>query len=452
MGIAVFGAGYVGLVSAVCFAKLGHQTLCADIDIKRIELLQKGECPIYENGLEDLLQEQLASGTLTFTSHLIEAVKTSRIFIIATGTPSLADGSADLSQVFAVANLIAEHAQDNSMLVIKSTVPLGTGDIVEALVKKKVAHKTIKIAVASNPEFLREGCAIDDFLNADRIVVGGDSASIPQLKALYQPLIDKGIPFLTMSRTSAELTKYSANAMLACRISFMNQISQLAEACGANIDDIKQGMALDPRIGPFFLNAGIGYGGSCFPKDVRALVQLAKTVDVDTFFLEAIDHINELQKDWLFKQLSRYFKHDLRGKKIGFWGLAFKPGTDDLREASSLVAIHSLLEAGSKIIAFDPAAISAAQQRLQFKDELIWCQTQDEVFDFHLDALVIATEWPEFVNYPLSALSNKLDRAPLFDGRNCFKLDAVRQAGLTYISVGRPFISNELMELIDYAH
>ncbi|STX28242.1 UDP-glucose 6-dehydrogenase [Legionella beliardensis] len=456
MIIAVFGAGYVGLVSAACFAKLGHQVICADINTKRIEMLQKGVCPIYEEGLDKLVQEQLACANLMFTTDLIDAVQSSQVFIIATGTPSLADGSADLSQVFSVADLVAEHVQNDALLITKSTVPVGTGDSIENLVKKKLASakKTIKIDVASNPEFLREGCAIDDFLNADRIIVGGDKRCMPLLKKLYQPLIEQGVPFLTMNRTSAELTKYSANAMLACRISFMNQVSQLAQEFNADIDDIREGMALDPRIGPYFLQAGIGYGGSCFPKDVRALAQSAKSIGLDTSFLEAIDKVNELQKNWLFKQVAKHFKQKLQGLKIGFWGLSFKPGTDDLREASSLVAISAFLDAGAKIIAFDPVAVTCAQQLFKPQDDIVWCQTMDEVFEFNLDVLIIATEWPHFKNYSLSNLRNKLQGAPLFDGRNCFSLVAVQEAGIAYYySVGRPVISKqESMELVGYAN
>ncbi|MGQ3888196.1 UDP-glucose dehydrogenase family protein [Legionella sp. CNM-1927-20] len=456
MNIAVFGAGYVGLVSGACFAKLGHQVICVDINSKRIEMLEGGQCPIYEQGLEELLKEQLSLGNLTFTSDLVHAIQSSQIFIIATGTPSLPDGSADLSQVFSVTNLIVEHIKQDAILVTKSTVPVGTGDIIEGLVNDKMsaAKKNIKLTVASNPEFLREGCAISDFLNADRIIIGGNAYAISSLKKLYQPLIDKGIPFLTMSRSSAELTKYAANAMLACRISFMNQISQLAEKVGANIEDIRDGMALDPRIGPYFLQVGIGYGGSCFPKDVRALAQTAQTLSINTAFLQAIDKVNELQKNWLFYQVAKHFKQQLQGLKIGLWGLAFKPGTDDLREASSLVAIHAFLKAGANIIAFDPAAVAKAQRLFEPSDNIVWCQDINDVFNSQIDVLIIATEWPEFKNYSLTVLRNKLNGAPLFDGRNCFSLESIQKAGIAYYySVGRPIISNtESMELIDYAN
>ncbi|WP_131780955.1 UDP-glucose dehydrogenase family protein [Legionella gresilensis] len=456
MNIAVFGAGYVGLVSSACFAKLGHQVICADINSKRIGMLEGGQCPIYEQGLEELLKEQLSLGSLTFTSDLVHAIQSSQVFIIATGTPSLPDGHADLSQVFSVIDLIIEHVTQDAVLVTKSTVPVGTGNIIESLVHEKmsITKKQIKLTIASNPEFLREGCAISDFLNADRIIVGGNAYALSCLKKLYQPLIDKDIPFLTMSRSSAELTKYAANAMLACRISFMNQVSQLAEKVGANIEDVRDGMALDPRIGPYFLQAGIGYGGSCFPKDVRALAQTAQVLNIDTTFLDAIDKVNESQKNWLFDQVAKHFQQQLQGLKIGFWGLAFKPGTDDLREASSLVAIQAFLKAGVKIRAFDPAAVTKAQLLFNSSDNIVWCQDINDVFKSKIDALIIATEWPQFKDYSLAILRDKLDGVPLFDGRNCFPLASVQKAGIAYYySVGRPVISNmEDMELVHYAN
>lgn len=447
MVIAVYGAGYVGLITALCFAKLGYQVICADRNGDRVALLAEGETPIYEEGLSTLLQEQLQARRITFTNNLLVATKSASIHIIATGTPELPDGSADLSSVFMVAGFVAEHSQNNGLLVTKSTVPVGTGDELEALVKstlEKNPHK-ITLDVASNPEFLREGSAISDFLNADRIIAGGNDKAVGILADLYQPLIKNSIPFVAMSRRSAELTKYSANAMLASKISFINQISQLAEKFGANIDDIRQGMALDPRIGPHFLQAGIGYGGSCFPKDVCALIQTAKSVQVDTNFLEAIDNINEFQKTWISRQLAQYFNKKLQGVKIGFWGLAFKPGTDDLREASSIVAIRSLLEAGADVIAYDPAAVPAAQLLFGNARTIKWCNKAEEVLDSSLDALVIATEWPEFKTFPLHQLQQKLQKAPIFDGRNCFDLQAVKDAQLLYYSVGRPIIANILL-------
>ncbi|KTD24788.1 UDP-glucose 6-dehydrogenase [Legionella lansingensis] len=440
MIISVYGAGYVGLVSAVCLAKLGYQVICADIDEHKIHMLLEGKCPIYEDGLPELLEEQL-NKRLMFTNNLVEAIKKAEIHIIATGTPSLPDGSADLSQVFAVATMIAQEADIDGILVIKSTVPVRTGDAVQTHVEEELLRggKTIKLAVCANPEFLREGTAVYDFLHADRIVIGGeDKKALDVLKRIYQPLVDKGIPLLCMNRRSAELTKYASNAMLALRISFINYISQLAEALDANVDEIRQGIGFDHRIGPHFLFPGIGYGGSCFPKDVRALIQIAKSIDMNVDFLEAIENVNQWQKDWVFKQVSKHFHHNLKGLTIGLWGLSFKPGTDDLREASSLVIIDSLLCAGVQLRVYDPVAMPAAKKILE--GTIIWCESAEEVLDGGVDALVIATEWLEFKNFCLRTLKDKLGKAPLIDGRNCFDLSKVAFAGLSYYSVGRPLV------------
>lgn len=443
MILSVYGAGYVGLVSAAGLAKLGHQVICADINEQRIAMLMRGECPIYEEQLPELLQEQLASGRLHFTANLSEAIKQAEVHIIATGTPSLVDGSADLSQVFAVVSKIAREIEIDSILVTKSTVPVGTGDAIQALIDKELSlcGKKVKIAVASNPEFLREGTAVYDFLNADRVIIGGEQEVLAVLKSVYQPMSEQGVPLICMSRRSAELVKYAANAMLACRISFINQLSRLSDKLGANIDEIRQGISLDHRIGPHFLRAGIGYGGSCFPKDVSALVQTARSVGVDTSLFDAIEAVNQLQKNWVFEQLNTHFTNQLAGLTVGVWGLSFKPGTDDLREASSLVAIQSLSEADVKLRVFDPVAMPAAQKLLKGNSAISWCNSSESVFDEKLDALVIATEWPQFKNYPLDLLQEKLGDVPLIDGRNCFELAEVIRAKIPYYySVGRPSI------------
>ncbi|WP_058462351.1 UDP-glucose dehydrogenase family protein [Legionella adelaidensis] len=441
MDISIYGAGYVGLVSAACFAKLGHQVVCADINQERIHALQLGGCPIYEEGLPELIKEQVENKRLLFTSDIPFAINAANIHFIATGTPSQEDGSADLTQVFAVAKQIALHTTENCIIVTKSTVPVGTGDLLQQEIA--VHNKQVKIDLLSNPEFLREGCAVQDFLKADRIVLGGeDAAALERLKDLYQPLIAQGIPLLCMSRVSAELTKYTANAFLACKISFMNQISRLAEKVGANIDEIREGISLDHRIGPHFLQAGIGYGGSCFPKDNRALVNTAKNLNIKTPLLTAIDEINLWQKEWVVEQLLRYFDNNLKNKTIAIWGLSFKPGTDDLREASSIVIIKALLALGVHLRLYDPVAMLAAKAELGENSSITWSSDASSTIQA-CDALVIATEWPEFKSFPLNHLKEILGSKPIFDGRNCYPIEEMVKNKISfYASVGRPTISN----------
>ncbi len=446
MIISVYGAGYVGLVSAVCLAKLGHSIICADVNEQRIAMLKAGGCPIFEQKLPALLAEQLASRRLYFTTDLSFASKEATVHIIATGTPSLEDGKADLAQVFAVVNHIIHAAEKAGVVVIKSTVPVGTGDLIQEQLGRELAAsgKYFKLWVASNPEFLREGSAVDDFLRADRIVIGGEEKALTVLESIYKPLIQKKIPLLKMTRRSAELTKYTANALLACKISFMNQISLLADKLGADIDEIRAGISLDHRIGPHFLEAGIGYGGSCFPKDVRALVHLAKSNDLNPSLLQAIEEINQLQKKWIVERLAQHFDKKLSGLTFGIWGLSFKPGTDDLREASSLTAIETLLGAGVKLRIFDPVAMPVARKLIN-NESVNWCNSAAKVFDQDIDALVIATEWPEFKNYQLGLLKKQLKGAPVIDGRNCFTLEAVAAFHLShYYSVGRPTIHSSI--------
>lgn len=443
MMISIYGAGYVGLVTAVCLAKLGNQVICADINQERIAQLLRGESPIYEDQLTELLEEAAHVGLLSFTSDISHAIQQGSVHMIAVGTPGLADGSADLSYVFGVAAQIAREVDRDSLIVIKSTVPVGTGDRLEKHIQdvQKECNKRHRINVVSNPEFLREGNAVNDFLHADRIILGGDMQALAPIKAVYQKMAEQNIPIQCMSRLSAELTKYTANAMLACKISFMNQISQIADQVGANIDEIRQGISSDHRIGPHFLQAGIGYGGSCFPKDVRALVQTAKELGIDSCLLEAIDLVNDEQKNWAVNQLMHHFNHELQNLTIGIWGLSFKPGTDDMREASSLVIIDSLLAVGVKLRVYDPVAMSAAQKQIRAHKALIWCDSADDVLAGVLDALVIATEWPIFKNYSLGLLKKALGEAPIIDGRNCYELERVKAAGLaSYYSVGRPLV------------
>lgn len=427
-------------MTSACLSSLGHDVCCADINQERIKQLSDGHCPIYESGLPELLKSVIQKGRLTFTAYPSDAIKFSDVHFIATGTPSLPDGQADLSQVFDVVDKIASHGKSEGLLITKSTVPVGTGDEIEQ--RLRTIHKTYTMCVASNPEFLREGSAVYDFLNADRIVVGGDEVSLEIFSEIYQPLIEQGIPLVTMSRASAELTKYTANTMLACRISFMNQISRLAEAIGADIEDIRKGVGMDHRIGPHFLNAGIGYGGSCFPKDNRALINKSKSLDIDSSLLESIEKVNLNQKSWAYQKIKDYFNGDFKGRHIAIWGLAFKPGTDDMREASSLVVIQSLVNSGVTIHAFDPVAIENAKKELSDQDSIYWYETKEATLEHQVDALLIVTEWDEFKKVNLTDLACKLQNAPIIDGRNCFHLYDVNQSGVSeYISVGRPALS-----------
>lgn len=436
MKLSIYGAGYVGLVTAACFAKLDHHVVCVEINQSKLTALKQGICPIYEQDLPALLQQQRDLGNLTFTDDLTQAIAHAAIHLIAVGTPELVDGSADLSQLEQAVLAIAHQSERDSLIVIKSTVPIGTGDRLQ----QQLTNLAKPIRIAANPEFLREGSAVHDFLHADRIVVGGDPIALSCLTELYQPLIQQGIPLVTMSRCSAELTKYAANALLATKISFMNYMSQLADRLGANIDEVRQGLALDPRIGEHFLNAGIGYGGSCFPKDIKALVHTTKTIGLDSHLLDAVTTINEQQKHWVFQRLNQHFNHQLADLRIGLWGLAFKPNTDDLRQASSLTIIDDLIQAGAILRVYDPQAMPALQNRNGYSSAIEYCQTAATVVAEPLDALIIATEWAEFKQYPLKQLQQQLQLAPVFDGRNCYDLQEIAKAGLIYYSVGRPTV------------
>ncbi|WP_165474685.1 UDP-glucose dehydrogenase family protein [Legionella nagasakiensis] len=445
MIISVYGAGYVGLVSAACFAKLGHEVICADISKQRIEELKAGKCPIYEAQLPALLVAEMQAGRLHFTWDLAYAAQQGSIHVIATGTPGLPDGRADLSQVFDVVSLLARETNKDLVVVTKSTVPVGTGDEIESRLQRELLtfQKPYRSEVISNPEFLREGTAVHDFLHADRIIIGGDAAALLPVQAIYQPLIEQGIPLVCMSRHSAELTKYAANTMLACKISFINQISRIAEKVGADIDEVREGMGLDHRIGPHFLQAGIGYGGSCFPKDGRALMQTAESLGVDVPLLAAIEDINYQQKNWVIEQLNHHFRHALQNRVISIWGLSFKPGTDDIREASSLVIIKHLLQAGARLRVYDPVAIPSVWALFSDNPAITWCDSIEETLLNGVDALIIATEWQVFKTYPLARLAAVLKEAPLIDGRNCFALSQVETAKIAYYySVGRPSIKS----------
>jgi UDPglucose 6-dehydrogenase len=442
MNISIYGAGYVGLVTAACLAKLDHKVFCVDINPQKITALQNGLCPIHEEQLPELLREQTQNQNLKFSCDLQEAVNFSSIHFIAAGTPSMPDGSADLAQVYSVVDSIITYTQVNCIIVTKSTVPVGTGSDLEAFAQEKLINlqKKYSVQVVSNPEFLREGCAVKDFLYADRVVLGGDTEALQSLVKIYEPLAQQDVPIITMGRESAELTKYSANAFLANKVSFMNQISRIAEKVGADIEEIKAGISTDHRIGPYFLNAGIGYGGSCFPKDNRALIQTSKNLGINAPLLEGIEAVNIMQKYWVLEQLNNYFKQGLENKIIGLWGLAFKPGTDDLREASSLFIIDNLLAQGVAIAVFDPVALEQGKKHYAGCDTIVWCENPEQVISTS-HALVIATEWDCFKEYPLVKLKQLLANKPLFDGRNCYSLQAVEEARLNYYcSVGRKVV------------
>lgn len=447
MIVGVYGAGYVGLVSAACLAKLGHYVICADINQEKINRLKTGECTIYEETLPDLIKEQLSLGRLSFTTQLEEVINTVEIHLIATGTPQLADGSADLSQVLNVVKAILSYVEKSTTLVIKSTVPVGTGDRIETIIKQlnPPLAESICLEVASNPEFLREGSAVHDFFNADRVIIGGSEKAISNLERLYTPLVKQGIPLVKMSRRSAELVKYAANTMLASKISLINYFSQLSEAFDANIDEIREGLSYDHRIGPHFLQAGIGYGGSCFPKDLKALRQFALSKGINTQIIESIEAINLTQKNWVLEQLSRHFcerAEKLKGLKIGIWGVSFKPGTEDMREASSGVVIPELLKKGVQLRIYDPIAMPTGK-KIWGEFPIKWCNSAEEVFGEAFDALIILTEWTEFKQVCLVDLKKRLKHAPLIDGRNCFDWQQMAKTKITYYSVGRPLITED---------
>lgn len=440
MSIAIFGAGYVGLVSAACFAKLGHHVVCVDVDEARIQQLKAGQNPLFEQGLSELLLEQRHTGRLQFSSNIPEVIQQTNLYIVATGTPCDEQSHADLSQVYAVVEAIARHAKNKALLVIKSTVPVGSCRKIQIYLNEALDRNqnAAKIDVVSNPEFLREGHAVNDFLQPDRIIIGGDAQLSKPLQQLYQPIVDQGVPLLSLSLESAELAKYAANAMLACRISFINQMSQIAEKTGAMIDEVSHAIGLDSRIGPHFLQAGIGYGGSCFPKDLRALIQTANAIEVNVPLLESIETINRMQRQWVMNKVKHHFNQNLANKTIGLWGLAFKPGTNDLREACSLEIVQALLSAGARVIIYDPVAVFNAQQYFADQAAVIWCDSANAVIEQPIDALVIATEWNEFKHFDLNQLQQHIGMTPIVDGRNCFDWSTMMHMGFIYYSVGRP--------------
>ena len=430
MKIAVVGTGYVGLVTGTCLAEVGIDVTCIDIDSNKIEGLKQGVMPIYEPGLEAMVVKNHSKGKLNFSTSLEEGIKDADVAFIAVGTPPDEDGSADLKYVLAVAREIGRHMNSYGVVVTKSTVPVGTAEKVRAAVQDELDQRgaSIHFDIASNPEFLKEGAAIDDFMKPDRIVVGVDSEKAQAIMTkLYKPFIVNGHPLVFMDIPSAEMTKYAANAMLATRISFMNDIANLCEIMGADVNAVRKGIGSDPRIGSRFLYAGIGYGGSCFPKDVKALIKTARENDYQMRILESVEDVNDDQKSVLYNKLTQSLGQDLSGKTFGMWGLSFKPNTDDMREAPSLVLIDKILNAGGKIVAYDPVASHETQRILG--DKITYVDGPYKAID-QSDALLIVTEWAEFRVPDFNRISNLLKRKLIFDGRNIYDKKEMTRFGI----------------------
>ena len=432
MNITIVGTGYVGLVTGTTLAELGNTVYCVDIDAKKVERMKKGIVPIYEPGLEEIFLRNIQAQRLFFTTDIKEALEKSEVIYLALPTPPGEDGSADLSYVISVANQIGDLITDYKVVVNKSTVPVGTADIV----RKTIGAKTkIPFDVVSNPEFLREGFAIDDSMNPARVIVGSESEKAQEIMAkIYQPFTNIGIPIIFMDEKSSELTKYAANSFLAVKITFMNEIANYCEKVGADVDKVRLGMGSDDRIGHRFLFPGIGYGGSCFPKDVKALIRSGKQEGFDFQILEATEEVNQAQKTILISEIEKYFKGDLKGKKIALWGLAFKANTDDMREASSLDNIKILLEKGASITAFDTIAEENARQILG--DQISYAKNMYSALE-GAECLLIATEWSEFKNPNFELMAQKMKTKAIFDGRNMFALEQVEDKGFFYKSIGR---------------
>jgi UDPglucose 6-dehydrogenase len=432
MKIAVVGTGYVGLVTGTCFAETGNHVICVDIDQRKVEKLSNGQITIYEPGLEKIFLRNLKEKRLAFTTSLEEGIKEAEVIFLALPTPPGEDGSADLKYILGVADDLGKIMKDYKVVIDKSTVPVGTADKVHAAIAK---HATVEFDVVSNPEFLREGVAVDDFMKPDRVVIGTSSERAKKImNDLYAPFVRQGNPIIFMDEKSAELTKYAANSFLATKITFMNEIARLCELLGADVDMVRRGIGSDERIGRRFLFPGIGYGGSCFPKDVQALVKSANEVKYDFRILNSVMEVNEAQKLHLMPAIESYFKGDLKGKKFALWGLAFKPNTDDIREAPALYIIDALLAAGASVAAFDPEAMSNVKGVVG--DKITYTESQyDALAD--ADALIIATEWSEFRTPDFDRISQSLKNKAIFDGRNLFDLKQMEELGYYYVSIGR---------------
>lgn len=437
MKITVVGTGYVGLVTGACLADVGIQVTCVDIDQKKIDGLENGIMPIYEPGLKDIVLRNHAKGRLHFSTNLGEAIKGSGAAFIAVGTPPGEDGSADLKYVLGVAQEIGQTMDDYLVVITKSTVPVGTAEKVRGAVASALDKRSASFSfdVASNPEFLKEGAAIEDFMKPDRIVVGIDSERAREIMArVYRPFTLNGHPVIFMDIPSAEMTKYAANAMLATKISFMNDIANLCERMGADVNQVRKGIGSDPRIGNKFIYPGIGYGGSCFPKDVKALASTGRENGHTMRILEAVEAVNDAQKSVLFNKINAYFGGELRGKTVAFWGLSFKPNTDDMREAPSLVIANLLLDAGAHVRAYDPVAMEEAKHQLG--DRITYCADEMEAVR-GADALALITEWAEFRVPDWSTVANEMNGKVLFDGRNLYRREIVGEVGFDYFGIGQ---------------
>ena len=440
MKITVVGSGYVGLVAAACLAEVGNHVLGLDVNAEKIRILKEGAIPIHEPGLLEIVRRNVENGRLSFTANIEEAVHFGEIQFIAVGTPPDEDGSADLQYVTEAARNIGRFMTNEKVIVDKSTVPIGTGDKVKAAVAEELMKRNIDIhySVVSNPEFLKEGAAVEDFMRPDRIIIGTeDPKAVEVMKQIYAPFQRNHDRIVITDLRSAELIKYAANAMLATRISFMNELANLAEVVGADIEMVRQGIGSDPRIGYDFLYPGCGYGGSCFPKDVKALIKTAKDVaGFDLKLLKAVEEVNDLQKYVLPKKIKKQFGDNLKGKHFALWGLAFKPNTDDMREASSRVLINELIKAGASITAYDPVAMDEAKRIFKDEKSLSFVDTQEEALK-NADALIIVTEWTEFRSPDFTLIKSSLKTPMIFDGRNLYDPKAVRALGFNYYPVGR---------------
>jgi len=443
MNLTVIGTGYVGLVTGTCFAEMGHKVTCVDVDAVKIARLKQGEIPIYEPGLDTLVLSNFKAGRLQFTTSLAEAMADSTVYFIAVGTPPGEDGSADLQYVLAVAREIGRHLQEYAVIIDKSTVPVGTADKVRKTVAAELGQRGVDIPfdVASNPEFLKEGAAVNDFMRPDRIIIGADSSrALEIMRSLYADFSRNHDRILEMGIRDAEMTKYTANAMLATKISFMNEMSRLCDRLGVDVEKVRLGIGSDSRIGYSFIYPGCGYGGSCFPKDVKALIYMAEKNGVEPLILKSVDRRNEAQKHVLFEKIRERFGADLSGLTIGVWGLAFKPGTDDMREAPSVVLLESLIAAGARVLAYDPVAMEVAREELpQSWFESGSLQLTNHQYDAlpGVDALVLVTEWKPFRHPDFSAMKRMMKQPVIFDGRNQYDPKSLKAEGFEYRGIGR---------------